>query len=183
EFHSKEEWVKGSLIMLTANIAWCFWLVMQVPLIKQYPAKFRLITLQCFFSCGQSTVLALAVERNPLAWKLGWDFRLLSVTYCGVIVNGITYWLQVWAIEKKGPVFTAMFTPLALIVTAIFSSLLWKEVLHLGSVLGAVLLVGGLYGVLWGKNKEGKEETNEQKAEETKEETVLECITLQCPVT
>ncbi|CAL5386446.1 unnamed protein product [Camellia sinensis] len=173
--NSKGDWVKGSLIMLSANTAWSLWLVMQVPVIKQYPAKLRLTALQCFFSCIQSAVWAVAVERNASAWKLQWDVHLLSVAYCGVIVTGITYWLQVWAIEKKGPVFTAMFTPFALIITAIFSSFLWKEVLHVGSVCGAILLVGGLYGVLWGKNKEGKGETNEQKAE-SKEEVVLESI-------
>lgn len=50
----------------------------------------------------------------------------------GVIVTGITYWLQVWVIEKKGSVFTAMFTPLALIITAIFSAIMWKEAIYWG---------------------------------------------------
>lgn len=46
-----------------------------------------------------------------------------------------------------------------------------------GSVGGAVLLVVGLYSVLWGKNREDrKSETNEQR-QESKEEIVLECIT------
>lgn len=49
-----------------------------------------------------------------------------------MIVTGITYWLQLWAVEKKGPVFTAMFTPLALIITAIVSAFLWKETLYMG---------------------------------------------------
>jgi hypothetical protein len=43
----------------------------------------------------------------------------------GIIVTGISFWLQVWVIEKKGPLFTSMFTPLALIITAIFSAFLW----------------------------------------------------------
>jgi len=49
-----------------------------------------------------------------------------------VIVTAISYWLQVWAIEKKGPVFTAMFTPVALIIAAFFSAFLWKETLFRG---------------------------------------------------
>ncbi|XP_021285086.1 WAT1-related protein At1g43650-like [Herrania umbratica] len=125
----------------------------------------------------QSTLWAIAAARNSSAWRLGWDVHLLSVAYCGVIVTGITYWLQVWTIEKKGPVFTAIFTPLALVITAIFSAFLWKETLHWGSIGGVVLLVGGLYSVLWGKNREdGKGVTNEQHPD-TKEEIVLECIT------
>ncbi|KAF8377178.1 hypothetical protein HHK36_030551 [Tetracentron sinense] len=129
---SKMEWVKGSLIMLSANTAWSLWLILQGPIVKRYPAKLRLTTLQCFFSCIQSAILAVAVERNPSSWKLGWDIHLISVAYCGVVVTAITYWLQVWSIEKKGPVFTSLFTPLALLLTAISSAFLWKERLHWG---------------------------------------------------
>ncbi|OMO51068.1 Drug/metabolite transporter [Corchorus olitorius] len=177
--YSISKWIKGSLIMISANTTWSLWLVLQGGIIKQYPAKIRLTAFQCFFSCIQSTVWAIAVERNPSAWKLGWDFNLLSVAYCGIIVTGITYWLQAWTIEKKGPVFTSIFTPFALVITAIFSVFLWKETLYWGSVGGVVLLVGGLYSVLWGKNREEKRRvTNEQNKDSPKEEQiVLESIT------
>lgn len=175
---SREEWLKGSLIMISANTLWSLWLVLQGPIVKQYPAKLRLITLQCLFSCIQSALWAIAVERNPSAWKLGWDLNLLSVAYCGIIVTGITYWLQVWVIQKKGPVFASMFTPLALIITAIFSAFLWKETLHWGSAGGDVLLMGGLYCVLWGKSREdGKSVTADEQNAETKEKITMESIT------
>ncbi|KAE9621064.1 hypothetical protein Lalb_Chr01g0009591 [Lupinus albus] len=57
---------------------------------------------------------------------------VFSLTLRGVIVTGICYWLQVCTIEKKGPVFTAMFAPLSLIITATISTLLWKEPLYWG---------------------------------------------------
>ncbi|KAA8537897.1 hypothetical protein F0562_027523 [Nyssa sinensis] len=175
---SKGDWIKGALIMLAANLTWSMWLIMQRPIVKQYPAKLRLTTLQCGFSCILSVLWAAAVNRDISAWKLGWDINLLSVAYCGIIVTGITYWLQVWAVEKKGPVFTAVFSPLALILTAVFSALFFKETLHWGSVCGALLLVGGLYSFLWGKNKEAKKETNEQKAETKEESPPLECVSV-----
>ncbi|CAK9313488.1 unnamed protein product [Citrullus colocynthis] len=173
--YSTLEWIKGSFSMLSANIAWSLWLILQGSIVKEYPAKLRITTLQCFFSLIQSALWALAMERNPQAWKLGWNLQLFSVAYCGVIVTGMTYWLQIWSVEKKGPVFTAMFTPLALIITAIFSALLWKETLHWGSLGGGILLVMGLYFVLWGKKRE--EEQQQQQRHDTKEETILECIT------
>ncbi|KAI6691111.1 hypothetical protein NL676_027939 [Syzygium grande] len=175
---SSREWIKGSLIMLSANTFWSLWLILQGPIMKQYPAKLRLTTLQCFFSCMQSAFWAIATERDPTAWKLGWDMQLLSVVYCGVIVTAISYWLQVWAIEKKGPVFTAMFTPIALVIAAFFSAFLWKETLFCGSLVGALLMVGGLYFVLWGKIKEdgnSKEVKNDPRPE-TKEEATSDCI-------
>ncbi|MCL7028238.1 hypothetical protein MKW94_009052 [Papaver nudicaule] len=161
--------VKGALIMLSANTVWSFWVILQGPLIKLYPAKVHLTSLQCWFSCIQSLIVAIIFERsNPSAWKLEWDIHLLSVAYCGIVVTGITYWLQAWCIEKKGPVFIAMFTPLALVITIIFSAFIWKEQMHWGSIAGALLLIGGLYSVLWGKNKE--EVTNTRTEEEIKNE-------------
>ncbi|KAL1357723.1 hypothetical protein HN51_009604 [Arachis hypogaea] len=176
--HSKGDNIKGALMMLSANIAWSLWLILQGFVVKEYPAKFRLTSVQCMFSFIQSSVLALSLERDPSAWKLGWDIHLLSVAYCGVIVTGICYWLQVCTIETKGPVFTAMFTPLALIITAMLSALLWKETLYWGSIGGTILLVVGLYSVLWGKSKESVERKNleVEEVEQIKEENRLECI-------
>ncbi|RCV15589.1 hypothetical protein SETIT_3G068700v2 [Setaria italica] len=48
---------------------------------------------------------------------------------------------------------STMWNPLNLLLTVFCSSLLGQTV-HLGSVLGGILLVGGLYSVLWGKRKE-----------------------------
>ncbi|XP_027090542.1 WAT1-related protein At1g43650-like [Coffea arabica] len=183
---SQGQFVKGSLIMLLANTAWSAWLIILGLIVKEYPAKMRLTALQCLFSCLQSSVFALAMERDISSWKLGWDINLFSVAYCGVIVTGITYWMQLWAVDKKGPVFIAMFTPLGLIITAIVSVLAWKEMLHLGSVCGAILLVGGLYSVLWGKNQEAKCEgaaAKDQISEPEQEETgVVQVVVVKCNV-
>lgn len=50
----------------------------------------------------------------------------------GIVVTGVTYYLQTWVIEKKGPVFLAMSTPLALIITIFCSAILLGEVITLG---------------------------------------------------
>ncbi|CAN8288722.1 unnamed protein product [Cochlearia groenlandica] len=167
--------VKGSITMLVANTCWSLWIVLQSKVMKEYPAKLRLVTLQCMFSCIQTGVWAIAVNRSPSVWKIEFGLPLLSMAYCGIMVTGLTYWLQVWVIEKKGPVFTALYTPLALIITCILSFFLFKETLYLGSVGGALLLVCGLYIGLWGKTKE--EQINiyveNQKKQSIKEEVVI----------
>jgi drug/metabolite transporter (DMT)-like permease len=48
----------------------------------------------------------------------------------GVFVTGAAYGLQIWCIEKKGPFYVSMFSPLALVLTAIFSAILWAERLN-----------------------------------------------------
>ncbi|KAH6800118.1 hypothetical protein C2S52_000582 [Perilla frutescens var. hirtella] len=152
--HSKQQWIKGSLLAIAGQVFYALWLTMQAPLLKQYPGKLRLTILQCGLSCLPAAVYGAAMERHASSWKLGWNIELLSVAYCGVIVTGMSYWLQAWVIEKKGPVFSAIFGPLALIIAAILSALFLNETLHWGSVLGCGLLVGGLYSFLWGGNRE-----------------------------
>ncbi|KAG8378125.1 hypothetical protein BUALT_Bualt08G0105600 [Buddleja alternifolia] len=171
--NNKQKWIQGCLLMLSANTAWASWLVTQAPLVKQYPAKFRLAMLQSLFSCIQSSIWAMAMERDISSWKLQWDLNLFSVAYCGVVVTAIAYWLQLWVVERKGPLFAASFTPLTLIFTAIISAFLWKEMLYLGSIGGGMLLVGGLYCVIWGKNKEAEKEENKEKPADSKGETIV----------
>ncbi|XP_031117632.1 WAT1-related protein At1g43650-like isoform X1 [Ipomoea triloba] len=171
KFSFKCEMVKGTLVMLSANALWSMWYLMQAHVMKQYPAKVRLTTLQCLFSCVQSSVWAMAMVRDTSSWKLHWDINLLSVAYCGIVVTGITYWLQLFTVDKKGPVFVAMFTPLALVITAVVSAFLWKEKLYLGSLCGGLLLIGGLNGFLLGKNMEAKQ----LQQLEPKEGSTMEC--------
>ncbi|TKY73871.1 WAT1-related protein [Spatholobus suberectus] len=147
-------WIKGCFIMLLSNMCFGLWLVLQAFVIKGYPSKLLFTTLQCFLSSIQSFVIALAVERDIEQWKLGWNVRLLAVIYCGIMVTGVTYYLQTWVIEKKGPVFLAMSTPLALIITIFASATVLGEIISLGSLLGGFVLVLGLYSVLWGKSRE-----------------------------
>ncbi|KDO35805.1 hypothetical protein CISIN_1g041924mg [Citrus sinensis] len=47
-----------------------------------------------------------------------------------------------------------MFSPLQLVIVALFSAIAFAERLHLGSLIGAFLIVVGLYCVLWGKKKD-----------------------------
>ncbi|XP_042067435.1 WAT1-related protein At1g43650-like [Salvia splendens] len=170
--HSKHEWIKGALLAISGQLFYAMWITMQAPLLTQYPGKLRLTILQCGLSCLSATLYAAAVERRGSSWKLRWDIDLLSVAYCGVIVTGMSYWLQAWVIEKKGPVFTAIFGPLALVIAAVFSAFFLNETLHCGSVLGCGLLVVGLYCFLWGRNREAH-----FKSQQVLEEAHLETAT------
>lgn len=52
--------------------------------------------------------------------------------------------------------FVAIFKPTAIVIAVVTSFIFLGEALHLGSVIGAVILTAGLYAVLWGKAKEGE---------------------------
>ncbi|EEE54088.1 hypothetical protein OsJ_00828 [Oryza sativa Japonica Group] len=106
-------------------------------------------------SAAQSlAVAAVAAARDPAAWRLRLDTGLLAVAYSGVVVTAVAFYLMAWCIEKKGPVFLAMSTPLAFVFTVFCCIFFLGETVHAGSVVGGVLMVAGLYSVLWGKSKE-----------------------------
>lgn len=97
----------------------------------------------------------MAFERDSSKWKLHFDMGLLAILYCvsaqitskisfhsmkpyplsswqGFVMTGASLYLQCWCIEKKGPVFIAMFTPLSLVFTIICSTIFLNEMIYLG---------------------------------------------------
>ncbi|KVI01798.1 hypothetical protein Ccrd_019919, partial [Cynara cardunculus var. scolymus] len=74
----------------------------------------------------------------------------------GMLASGLMFTFIAWCVQMRGPLFVSAFNPLMLVLVAIAGSLVLNETLHLGSVLGAILIILGLYLVLWGKGKEVK---------------------------
>ncbi|GJM94298.1 hypothetical protein PR202_ga10934 [Eleusine coracana subsp. coracana] len=151
-------WVKWAFLMVLANTTWSLWIVLQnlfkAAVLDEYPDKISVTAAQCVFSAVQSFVVAVVAERDFSRWKLHLDISLLAIFYSGFVVMGVAYYLQAWCVEMKGPVFLAAWTPLCFVFTMFCSSFFLGEIVHLGSIVGAILLVAGLYSVLWGKSKE-----------------------------
>ncbi|TVU18396.1 hypothetical protein EJB05_34491, partial [Eragrostis curvula] len=74
----------------------------------------------------------------------------------GFVVSGVSFYLQIWCMKMKGPVFVAMWTPICFVLTTFCTSFILGENVQLRSIIGGVLLVGGLYSMLWGKSIELK---------------------------
>ncbi|TYH67882.1 hypothetical protein ES332_D06G219700v1 [Gossypium tomentosum] len=72
----------------------------------------------------------------------------------GIICSGVAYYIGAMVIQAKGPVFFASFNPLTMVIVAIMSSFIFSEIMYLGRVIGAMVIVVGLYMVLWGKSKD-----------------------------
>ena len=72
----------GPLLMFLSSVTGSLWLIMQPRLLKQYPTRLRLSTLQCLLSSVQCTVIAATLQRNSNSWKIGWDIQLASLAYC-----------------------------------------------------------------------------------------------------
>ncbi|PNX81435.1 auxin-induced protein 5ng4-like, partial [Trifolium pratense] len=72
----------------------------------------------------------------------------------GAIATAATFCLLSWAITIKGPTYPPMFNPLALVFVAISAAIILGEPLKVGTLIGMVLIILGLYFFLWGKKNE-----------------------------
>ncbi|XP_031504717.1 WAT1-related protein At1g68170-like [Nymphaea colorata] len=147
----------GSLLAVGSTLCYSVWLILQARLSEHYPHPYTSTALLCLMAAVQSACFAGICDKEAAAWKLRWDVKLLTVIYAGVMVSGLMLTVSSWCVQKRGPLFVAVFNPLMLIIVVVFSSLFLNETLHLGSVLGGALIVIGLYVVLWGKGKEKQE--------------------------
>ncbi|WOL02324.1 WAT1-related protein [Canna indica] len=150
--------IAGSFMAVASCLCFSLWLIIQAKLAQVYPYHYSSTALMCLMGCIQTSIIALCAERHKIhEWRIGFDIRLLTVAYSGIFASGMTFTLLGWCIRKKGPVYASAFNPLILVFVALLGSLLLSEKLYLGTLLGAVLIVIGMYIVLWGK---GREELN-----------------------
>ncbi|QCD85716.1 WAT1-related protein [Vigna unguiculata] len=150
-----KDWFLGCIFLIIATLAWASLFVLQAKAIQTYKNhQLSLTSLVCFIGTVQAIAVTFVVEHNPSVWRIGWDMNLLAAAYAGIVTSSISYYVQGLVIKKKGPVFATAFSPLMMIIVAIMGSFILAEQIYLGGVIGAILIVIGLYSVLWGKHKE-----------------------------
>ncbi|KAL3372183.1 hypothetical protein AABB24_008631 [Solanum stoloniferum] len=151
-----KNWTLGCIYLIGHCLSWAGWLVLQAPVLKKYPARLSVTSWQCFFGVIQFLIIAAFCERDPQAWLVHSGAELFSVFYAGVVASGIAFAVQIWCIDRGGPVFVAVYQPVQTLVVALMASFALGEEFYLGGIIGAVLIISGLYFVLWGKNEESK---------------------------
>ncbi|KAM0900930.1 hypothetical protein ACQ4PT_020317 [Festuca glaucescens] len=122
--HPSRSWILGILLQSLATVMFAPWTVFQGPLLVEYP----------------SMLLNTSVQ-------LSLDVGLVAIIYCinkNIFCVQKKYYLQLWSIDKRGPVFVAVTAPLLLSRSFCHFSLEKQSPLE-------ALMVGGLYNVLWGK--------------------------------
>ncbi|RVW85746.1 WAT1-related protein [Vitis vinifera] len=166
--------VLGSLLAVASCFSYAIWLIIQAKMGERYPCQYSSTALMCASATVQAIVYATCMERNWSTWKLGWNIRLLTVAYTGFLASGFMVTLITWCIRKRGPLFVSIFNPLMLVFVAILGSLILDEKLHLGSsIIGGVLIVIGLYAMLWAKGVEMKSMARLSHSKSSKEAEII----------
>ncbi|XVE52339.1 hypothetical protein DITRI_Ditri02bG0115000 [Diplodiscus trichospermus] len=164
---NEKDWVKGSIFLILATLAWASLFVLQAKALKTYKNhQLSLTSLVCFVGTLQAIAVTFVMEHKVSVWQIGWDMNLFAAAYAGIVTSSISYYVQGLVMKKRGPVFATAFSPLMMIIVAIMGSFILAEKIFLGGIIGAILIVIGLYSVLWGKHKENKEKEGEEEIPE-----------------
>uniref|UniRef100_A0A0D3G6I9 WAT1-related protein n=1 Tax=Oryza barthii TaxID=65489 RepID=A0A0D3G6I9_9ORYZ len=121
--------ISGTLLLCGSCLSYALWFIVQAKLAKVFPSKYWATVLTCLSGSLQALVAGVLTTGDWSEWKLSWDLRLLAVAYSGVFNTGITFVLISWAITRRGPIYPSI-------------------------VIGALLIIVGLYAFLWGKGQE-----------------------------
>ncbi|TYG74756.1 hypothetical protein ES288_D04G207900v1 [Gossypium darwinii] len=160
-YHGTGQFIIGAFLGLLSCVSFCLWLIIQAKMSVGFPYLYSSTALMCLMGSIQGALYAVCTVRDWNQWKLGWNVRLLAVAYVGTMGSALFVFLISWAVRLKGPLYAATFNPLGLVLVAVVGSLLLHEKLHLGSIIGGLMIICGVYMVLWGRAKEMKQQTQE----------------------
>ncbi|RIA04828.1 hypothetical protein BRARA_K00826 [Brassica rapa] len=159
-------WLIGCLCVFASTVCYSLWLTFQVPVSAYYPDHLSLSAWMCLFGTIQCAVVTFFFDKDPNAWIIHSYSELATCLYAGVVSSALAFTVQAWVISKRGPLFSAMFNPLCTVIVTILASLILKEEMFTGSLIGGICVIMGLYIVLWGKaedvmiNQEQRDITN-----------------------
>ncbi|CAN6994386.1 WAT1-related protein At2g40900 [Brassica rapa] len=146
------DYFKAAVFLLLASLSWASFFILQAWTLKKYAAHLSLSTMVCFMGTLQSLALAFVMEHNPSALNISFDMNLLASAYAGIMSSSIAYYVQGLMMQRKGPVFVTAFNPLVVVIVSIMSFFVLGQGIYLGGVIGLVVLMVGVYAVLWGKH-------------------------------
>ncbi|KAK4267478.1 hypothetical protein QN277_024254 [Acacia crassicarpa] len=146
-------------------LSYSLWLIIQAKMSEKFPRAYTSAALMAVMAAIQSVIFSLLMERDWSRWKLDWNTFLLTAIYTSIMASGVAWILITFCVRQKGPLYTSMFNPLSLVLVAIISCFLLDEKLHLGSLIGSILIIMGLYTFLWAKSKELKKKADQNNVE------------------
>ncbi|KAG8503249.1 hypothetical protein CXB51_001182 [Gossypium anomalum] len=147
-------WVLGGLLLAVEAFINSAWYVIQAMVLKKFPAVLTVMFYLCFFNAILSAIYSLFLVKDLGAWKLRPNIGLVAILYSAIVATTFRISLCSWCLWKVGPLYVSMFKPLAIIFAAVMGIVFLGDDLSLGRVIGAIIIVSGFYGVLWGKAKE-----------------------------
>ncbi|CAL5421388.1 unnamed protein product [Camellia sinensis] len=154
--------VLGAFLLTIECLSSSAYIITQAFLLTEFGAELIIVFFFSFFVAIMTGILSLVMERDPAAWSLLPSVKLLSILFSGIVGSSIQASILLWCLRQRGPLFTAVFPPLGIVISTVVGIIIFGDILYLGSVVGSIIIVIGFYSVMWGKSKEQKVITDDE---------------------
>lgn len=143
-------WQLGILYLLASTLCIAIFVNLQAAVVAIYPAPAQIVLFVSVFGLAMLVVTGL-LTAAPAEWAVTKTSDIVTILYGGSVASGFCSAMSTWCLQRAGPVLVAAYMPLLAVFSAVLGLLLLDDFLCLGSILGALLIFGGLYLVTWGK--------------------------------
>ncbi|XP_018513961.1 WAT1-related protein At5g40240 isoform X3 [Brassica rapa] len=156
---SESSWIVGGLLLASQFFLVSVWYIVQTLIMEVYPEEITVVFFYYLFATLISAPICLLAERNLTSWVIKPDITLVAIIYSGVFASLFSVITHTWGLHLKGPVYVSLFRPLSIAIAVAMGAIFLSDALHLGSVIGSVILCFGFYTVIWGKSREDSTKT------------------------
>uniref|UniRef100_M4E9Z2 EamA domain-containing protein n=1 Tax=Brassica campestris TaxID=3711 RepID=M4E9Z2_BRACM len=147
-------WIIGGVLLVTQYLLVSLWYILQTQVMEVYPEKTTVVLLYILCATIISAPVCMLAEKGLSSFLLKPGVPLASVMYTGGLVSSVGTVIHTWGLHMKGPVYISLFKPLSIVIAVVMAAIFLGDALHLGSVIGSVVLSCGFYTVIWGKARE-----------------------------